>query len=212
MNCREAIEDALREIGVVAMDETMSADQGAHGMRKLKRMLAAWNGINYKLWTTASQTLTLTTSASYTLSPVRPIRILNANIVQGGNETPMHEMTRQEYDELPQKASTGVPISWYYDRQTTAALFYVWPVLASADGETVKITYERTITAPAELTDTTDVPAEMEGALVYNLAIELAPAYERPVSQDLRGLATAHLEVGAAGEREGSVFFFGDEW
>lgn len=207
---RDIISDALRKIGVVAADEAMTADQAASGLRELDRMLKGWQNRGYFLWTKASQTLTLTTAASYTLSPVRPLRILNARLVRSGLETPMMEMARDEYDNLPNKASTGLPTQFHYDRQRENALFYVWPVLATANGETIKITYEREVEDQDDLDAAPDVPGEWLDATVYNLASRLADDFmiNNP-RVDAR--AQALLEEALAFDREGSVFFGGDD-
>ena len=124
---RDLVEDALRKIGVVAIDDPMTADESAHALRALDRLMKSWQNRGYSLWLNATQTLTLTTSASYTLSPVRPLRILNARLVRSGIETPMQELTREEYDDLPLKSATGVPTTFYYDRQREASLCLAGP-------------------------------------------------------------------------------------
>jgi hypothetical protein len=203
---RDIVSNAFKLIGVVAEDEAMTADEGETGLYWLDVMLKDWQSLGYNLWTYTEQTLTLTTAASYTLNPVRPIRIIDARLVRSGLETPMMAMTRTEYDLLPNKASTGLPTTYYYDRQREAALFYVWPVLATADGSTVKITYERELEDVTSLNDTLDMPGEWWAATTYNLAAMLADAYERNVPKvDAR--AGMLLERALAGDREGSVFF-----
>lgn len=203
---RELIEDAFRKIGVVAADEAMDANKAAMGMRALNRMLKSWQNHGHSLWLKATQTITLTTSASYTLDPVRPVRILNARLVRGGIETPMEEMTREDYDNLPVKSSTGVPTTFYYDRQREAAVFYVWPVLASALGETVKITFEREIEDQTDFTTAPDIPGEFWDAVVYGLADRLADDYsfDKP---KITARAEAELSLALSSDREGSIFF-----
>ncbi len=203
MKAREAIEDALREINVLALDEAMEAAQVQFGLRKLGRMLLAWQNLDYNIWLKASQTLTLTTARSYTLSPERPLRILSARISTDDIETPLQELTRQDYDELPNKTATGRPTSFHYDRQKEDALLYVWPV-PDAAGDTIEITYARAIERPDRLGADVDIPPEWEDAVVFGLAVSLAPAFQRQPPMDL---AAAHLSVALAFDREGSVFF-----
>lgn len=203
MKARDAVEDALREINVLGVGEAMPAEHIQHGMRRLGQLLLAWQNLDYNVWLKAEQTLTLTTARSYTLSPERPLRILGARIVGSGLETPMQELMRQDYDDLPNKTSTGRPTSYYYDRQREDALFYVWPVLSVANGETVKITYARPITTPDALGEDVDIPPEWELAVVKGLAADLAATYEKPAPAD----AALHLGIALGFDREGSVFF-----
>lgn len=203
---RDLVEDALRKIGVVAIDDPMTADESAHALRALDRLMKSWQNREYSLWLNATQTLTLTTSASYTLSPVRPLRILNARLVRSGIETPMQELTREEYDDLPLKSATGVPTTFYYDRQREASLFYVWPVLAAANGETIKIAYEREFEDQTDLTAVPDVPGEWWDAVVYGLAARLADDYGKNVP-NVVARAEEELRLALSADREGSIYF-----
>lgn len=204
MKAREAIEDALREINVVAVDEAMDAEHIQFGLRKLRRMLLSWQSLDYNVWLKAEQSVTLAAATGiYTLDPVRPLRILGARLSSHGIETPMEALTREDYDRLPDKASAGRPTSYYYDRQREEARLYVWPV-PSAAGETIRITYARQIDPAEKLTDDVDVPDEWGDAVVYGLAVALAPAYQRPAPVDI---AAGYLNAALAFDREDSVFF-----
>lgn len=206
MKAREAIEDALREIGVLGVDDAMEAEHIQHGVRRLARMLATWQNLGYMLWLRSSMTVTLTTAGDYALVPERPFRIFNANLVKSGVETPMQELTRQEYDDISLKGSTGIPTSWYYDRGRDTGRLYIYPKMATPTGYTVKITYERAFTLPTSPNDTVDVPVEWEHALVLSLAGELAPTYSRPAPAAAGGA----VQLALSADREGSVFLFGD--
>jgi hypothetical protein len=201
----DLITSALRKIGVVAQDEEATSDQVSEAIMALDRMLKAWQSRGYSLFTVASQSVVLTTSASYTLSPVRPVRINSVRFKRNGVETPMQRFTRQEYDDLPVKTTTGTPTCWHYDRQREAALLYIWPVLASASGETLEITYEREI-EDVEMSSVADVPGEWWDAVVYGLASRLADDYGVS-SQMVMARAENELRLAEAGDREGSLFF-----
>lgn len=202
---RSIIGDALRKIGVVAMDEEMTADQAAHGLRALNRMLKSWQNKGYSVFAKASQSVTLTTAASYTLNPVRPLEILSCRFRQNGIDRPLLQFTRDEYDSLPLKTSTGTPTSFYYDRQREAAVLYVWPVMAAVDGETLQITYTREF-EDMGLTDVIDVPGEWYDAVVYGLAARLSDDFLAP-SPNVVARAEVELRDALAFDREGSVWF-----
>jgi hypothetical protein len=204
MKARDCIEDALREIGVLDVEEAMDASHVRFGLRKLRRMLLSWQNLDYNVWLKAEQTVTLAAATRvYTLSPVRPLRILSARVVTSGIETPLQELTRQDYDTLPLKTSTGRPTSYHYDRQREDARFYVWPV-PGAVGDTIKITYARQIEPMETFGAEVDVPEEWEDAVVYGLAVSLSSAYSRTPPIDL---AAGSLNAALAFDREDSVFF-----
>lgn len=206
---RDMCTHALRKAQVTAYDEAPLAEDMDAALDDLNLMLKGWQLEPGLLWLTSSQSLTLTTAASYTLSPERPLRILNARLKRSGIEIPMIRLTREEYDSLPDKDTTGIPTNFYYDRQRENALFYVWPVLASANGETVEITYEREFEDVTDADDTLDVPGEWWEATLYGLAARLAESYQLSSYQFLAPRAVERLDNALAQEREGSVFFAG---
>lgn len=208
---REIVTDALLDIGVGVIGGAPESEDMAIGIRHLNRLMKSWQGLGYMQFLHARQTITLTTAASYTMSPVRPLKILTANLKRGGIETPMFEMMRSEYDELPQKTSTGLPTQFYYDKQKEAALFYVWPVLSTAAGETIEITYEREFEDIADENDTIDIPAEFYDAVVKNLAARLALPYEikEPTASMLKMDSRDALDTALASDAEGSVYWMG---
>jgi len=201
---------ALRKAQVVGMDETPSGSDMAEAVELLNMMLKAWQMSGFNIWTYTSASLALTTAASYTLDPVRPMQIITARLKRGGIELPMQDMTRQEYDNLPQKASTGLPTQFYYDRQREAAKLYVWPVLATAGGETIEYTYEREFEDVTDPDSELDVPSEWWEATLYGLGARIAESYMMmtPLSI-LATRAQSTLEAALQFDREGSVFFAG---
>jgi hypothetical protein len=210
---RQIVSRALFLAGVSALGEEPDADAMAVGMESLDAMLKAWQ-VQPWMWTRASGTLTLTTAASYTLDPVRPIRILSARLKRAGVETPMHPMTRGDYDDLPLKTSTGLPTQYHYDRQREAAVFYVWPVLAAANGEQVVYTYVREVADITSPNETLDAPAEWYECVSYGLAARLADEFERPESVIARLTIKADRALldAAAGEMVEPVQFMADYW
>lgn len=203
-------QDALRKLGVVAQDETATADEIQTALRQLDRMLKGWQSRGYMLWTVTSMAVTLTTAASYALNPLRPVQVQSVRLRRGTIDTPMIQMNREQYDSLPQKGSTGLPTQWYYDRQREAGTLYVWPVLVAASGETLQITYVRELAdvlPDAEI----DVPAEWWDAVIYNLAARLSDDYSVN-APNIIALAQIELRNAMSGDREDSVYFVGDRY
>lgn len=203
----EICEDALIKAGILGIGEPAQADDIQLVLRNLNRMLKAWQNRGAASWLYERQSVTLTTAASYTMSPARPARIINVNIKRGGIETPMQELTRTEYETLPLKTSSGVPTCWHYSKGRTAPLIYIWPVLATASGETLEITYEREI-EDVVLTAVSDIPSEWYDAAVYGLAARIGSDY---MAENSNIVARAEIEFNQAmaADREGSVFFAG---
>lgn len=197
----------LKKAGVIAQDaQSAEAYETTTARDSLHVLLKSWQNADFRVFTLASQSVTLTTAASYTLSPVRPMSLETVRFKSDGRETPMIQMMRQEYDELPDKTVTGQPTQYYYDRQREAALLYVWPLLASASGETLEITYWREIEDVDALGEAIDMPAEWYRAVIYGLAADLCDDFEIE-NPKIEAKALMLLKEARGFDAEGSVFF-----
>ncbi len=134
---------------------------------------------------------------SYTTRIDRPVKIRSARSyrVTDGTEVTINPLTRDEYFEKSQKRSNGNDTTeFYYDPQITTGNFYIWPQPDTITN-LVKFTYQRQIADMDAITDNVDFPQEWIDAIVYNLAVRLAPYYGR--FQEMTALlpfATALLE------------------
>lgn len=212
LTVREMVTDALILSGHIEFGATPNSEDANAAMRMLNQMLKAWQQASNTFWTTESMSLTLTTSGSYTLPVVRPLRVLSARLRRSGVDIPMIELSRGEYDDLPNKDATGVPTQFHYDRSKEAATFYVWPVLSAASGETVQITYEREVDDISDLSQTLDAPAETWEAVKYNLAARIqdaAPTMQPSPLVQQRAMMLLSDVRGFDAER--SVFFRGPD-
>lgn len=199
---------ALRKARIAGIGEIPASDDSSQAIEELNMMLKGWQNDGLNLWTKTGGSLTLTTAASYTLSPVRPLRILSARFRETAtsNEIPMTEMMRDEYDELPNKSTTGTPTQFYYDRQREAALFYIWPILSAATAETVQFTYTREIEDMTSTSDTVDVPGEWWETVVYGLAARLIETYGLQNPNVTQRAEMLYFDA-LAFDREGSICF-----
>lgn len=204
---RELLTEALRSAGVVAEDEEASSDQIEFARKQANRRLKAWQNSGWSRFLIASQSVALTTAASYTLSPVRPLEIMSVRFKRDGREIPMYEMSRGEYDDLPVKTTTGTPTQFHYDRQREAARLLIWPVLGAANGETLEITYIREI-EDVVLDDPADIPGEAYDAFVLDLGNRLSMLSGIP-NPLLAQMAREAMDDMMAFDRQGSIYFMG---
>jgi len=202
----DAVTEALQLAGITDIAEAANADDADHARKTLRRMLKAWQAKETLNWAVTTMAHTLTTAAAQTLSPVRPVRILHVNYRNtSSNDMPMTKMTREEYDCLSNKSTTGTPTCYYYDRQRESAVLYVWPLMASVTTETLQITYEREMPDFDALSETLDVPSEVFDAVVVNLADRLTIG--TPQAGAYKAEALALLGDVLAGQNDGSVWF-----
>lgn len=201
---------ALRKLGILSIDEEATADDMDHAINALDRLLKGWQNRGYAIWCVTSETVTATTDRTFALTAGRPLDIHSIRLNRSGIETPMLRMDRREYDDLPQKGSTGLPTRFYFDRQRDTGTVYVWPVLSTVTDETFEVTYVREI-EDAEPEAQVDAPTEWYEAVVYGLAARLADDYNVS-AQNIMMRAEEELRIAEGADREGSVFFIGSDY
>lgn len=224
------IKDALIECHVIAIDETPTASQVTHADRVLNDMIKHWQVQGYNLFRRERDTLTLVAAKGTDANPYlfgtggaaadgqdyRPLRIENMRFKDSaGNERPMTHISRDEYDRLPDKDSTGEATLFHYDPQRDPAKLYIWPVLKSGGSGTLVYTYQRAIYDFDVAADEPDYPQEWFETLKYGLAARLAPVYypaDGLMMQRLMSVAGQKLDESAAFDKENVSTTFMVDW
>lgn len=178
LTAQQIVNQALYLLNVVPEGDTPPSADSAGALTSLELMLKTW-GAAGRLWLTASTTQALTAStASYTLS-AGTYRVLSVRRRTSSIDTPLFPLSRDEYDELPNKSGAGMPVNWYQDNQRATTVLYVWlvPDATIAASTTLYLTYARIIEDLDSLSNDPDVPQEWLETLVYNLAAIRGPKY-----------------------------------
>lgn len=116
----------------------------------------------------------------YTTDIGKPLRIPAARRQQGtapnAQEIEMVQLSRSDYDYLPNKSTSGTPVQFYYDPKQIVGNMFVWPAPTSTD-----TIINMTIWKQFDTYDTADdegvFPDEWGEALQYNLAVRIAPHF-----------------------------------
>jgi hypothetical protein len=176
----EIVEAAFNVIGVGAEGEALTARMYSDGRRALNLMLKTW-GANERLWLKAEGTVAMVADqAGYSLTAPRPMRILGVRRRLSGIDTPINELSRQEYFDQPNKTTpSGIPVSWYFDPQQAAGVLYLWPAPSAScvAQQTIHMTYLRRIADMTASSNDLDMPQEWLEATVWNLAARLMTQY-----------------------------------
>lgn len=168
--------------------------------------------------TVVTLTATLTGAAAsgnfafaYTTKLVRPLKIpgMRSLTYSGLTEIPLMVYSRKEYTNLPNKASSGPPNIFFYSPQLVSGELFVWPVPANSQNG-MKFTWYRPIQDFNSTADTGDIPQEWVGALVWNLAVELAVDFGVPLPkfQLIKAMADEKLEKCLGWDREMEPIYF----
>jgi len=202
----EMITAALQKLSVIVGGETATAEDSAIGLANLRRMVRTWSVQGVRMWLTDEEVVTLTTdAASYTLDP-RYLEISDGFRRSGTNDTPLRLFTREEYNRLPDKTTSGAPFAVFIDRQLATTKAFVYPVPTGA-GDYLYLTGKRAILDPTALSEDLEIPAEWEETIVYNLAVRMAPEFEATPRADVVNIAIELYAILAGQDRQGSIRF-----
>jgi hypothetical protein len=119
---------------------------------------------------------------AYQTNLVRPMKILSARSYNFDSaiDTPVEEMGRVEYAEMPNKSSSGAINSFYYDRrENTTGYLYLWQAPQTVDSA-VKMTVAKPIEDFTVAGDDADLPQEWIRAIIWGLADEIADDSDVP--------------------------------
>lgn len=117
------------------------------------------------------------TVVSYTKKAHRPLRI-NTLVIRNtsGDEYKLEPISQDEYMELPNKASAGIPTTYLYEPLLTNGVLTTWPVI-DTNGYKLYYTYDKQFDDVTASADDLEVPQEWFLPIVYALAVDLANVY-----------------------------------
>jgi hypothetical protein len=189
MTAREMIASSLRLIGVLATSETATSEEANDALNSLNQMLSSWSTENLTVFqkvrdefTLVASTATYTWGTGGTFNSSRPIEVISAMLeLQGTDpqEIPLRILTTKEYAELSQKELTSdIPQAVYFDGSYPLLNATFYPVPSAAEHAVFySLKPFSTLTLSTELS----YQPGYEKAIRYNLAVDLAPEYGRPI-------------------------------
>lgn len=195
---REIIRKALLKIGALVKTEDPSADEANDALMSLNALISSWSNDSLTLYARSWETFTLTSGiGTYTIGPggnfntTRPLVVRDAYVRLGGTDYAVGIVTDEAYNSISFKALTGIPQFLNYDNAYPLANIRIYPVPSSA--YPLFLLTEKAITQFATLDIEMSLPDGWERALVYNLALELAPEYAQPVDPSVVNIANSSL-------------------
>lgn len=154
---------------------------------------------------------------AYTTDLIRPLKVpdarrraWNAGGLANYIDTPGIALSHVDYQQLPNKFTTGIPTQSFFQPTLVQAHMNVWPV--PVDGTSAWcFTYYRPLEIFSTNANTADFPEEWVAALSYGLAVEMAPEYEFPAERVavLAAIKNEKIRRLQLYDREPEPIFFG---
>jgi hypothetical protein len=197
---------ALRKLGVLEIGDTPDANTVSNAAMSLNLLIKQFNTDGLKLWKvselivplTANKTMyTLGGSGSDTmydaLAPTVAITDKPLKVIQGFYrnttstpviDTPVLLVSKQEYNVLGSKFSTGTANTIFYDARKTNGLLYVYltPDSYSQTNLEMHLVAQMPINDISSASELPDFPNEWMNCLVWNLADQLSMEYGVPMN------------------------------
>lgn len=216
------VKAALRLLGAIGEGQTPSSSESSDALEALNAMLGVWNTNRQNLFSSSYASYALvTTQQLYTLgtgggfNAARPVKIISIDAVIGdaGNSTPTVEKARipieiitvEQWGAIRSRmAKSTIPERVYPDMAFPLIALNFWPVPTfTGTAPQVEIYQWARLVAFADLTTPYTFPEGYELALKSNLAVTIAPEWDRIPSPAL--LQTAAQSLSALRELNASI-------
>jgi hypothetical protein len=187
VNARSIIEQAGRKIQVIGRGQTMPAEETTSALDALNGVLSVYSAEGALVYSLARETFTLTGAQNYSIGSggdfdtTAPVEIEAAFATVGDTDYRMKQVNAAEYASITDKAITGIPEVFYYETGGELGRIHIYPVGPSG-AYTFTMWSSKPIASFADLTTDYTLPVGLEQALVYNLAVNLAPEYGKEPS------------------------------
>jgi len=202
----QIIQLALRKLGVLELGDTPDPATVANASLALNLFIKQCATEGLKIWktselivpVTAGQTTYVLGGASSalmydSLAPAVPITDKPLKVIQGWYrnntvtpviDTPLQLLSKEEYNILGSKKSTGVANSVFYDVKQNNGLLYVYltPDAYSAANLSIHLVAQMPMNDLNRGQDVPDFPNEWMNTLIWNLADQLAIEYSVPAN------------------------------
>lgn len=126
---------------------------------------------------------------------------------KNGDDSEMTPTDVYDYESLADKNSEGTPLNYYYEqKRLTGSLF-----IDSAPTEKTDVLRIVYLVPPEDFdinTDDADFPQIWHRALVYQLAMDLAPSFGKSVTQEMKLLRDESAAIARSADPENSSMFF----
>lgn len=199
----DVIKFALWNGGIVSISETIYADDTYNALDALNSILSEWQVNRWLSYDLQAYSLQSTGATSYTVGPGatidttpadRPDRVDAVVATLSGTDVPLWPfMSREGYDRVAVKGSSGLPESYFYESSLPNGNLFLYPVPSAS--------YTLTLYAKAYLQKFTNLTTTIVlsdphiAALRWNLAAELRSLYRLPPDPNVSMRAERTLQT-----------------
>lgn len=205
------INAALRKCGVLAEGETASTESITNCTQALNNIVVRFATLGMPLWKRTELAISLVAGTiNYTVANSLKTPQVILRDVTGGTQYELVEKSRYDYNRLPSNTS-GIPVHYTFNPNLENGTVTIWPIpdSSAASSKAITVVYQKEFDGFVAATDTPDFPSYWTDALIYELAVNIAPEYGVPLQDRtaLRQEALVYLaQAQGYGDEETSLF------
>lgn len=195
------VDRSMRLIGNLEPGTSGTAAESADALTALNAMLASWRNSSLMCYAMQDQSIPLVaTNSTRTIGPsgnlitTRPTNIETAYVIVGTLSYPVEVITAEEFALITIKTLTNAwPYRLWYQPNIPDGTINLWPVPDASS--TLHVITRTPVNAFAALTDVVSLPPGYEDAICFNLAVYMAPEYEREPSKVVTAMAKETIKI-----------------
>lgn len=183
------IDRSLRLVGAIASGESPTTQEGTDALAALNNLIETWQTEKLIVYSYADTAFTMVVgTSSYTVGPAgnfaltpRPSELENVFVRASNIDYPVEVVDQDRWFAIPDKTTrSDIPNMAYYEPTLSTGTLLVWPVPRAA--KSLHIVTWSPVSSLATVGTTVTLPQGYERALAYNLAVDIAPEYQLPIS------------------------------
>lgn len=180
---RSIVTRAMQKIGVLVKSEAPSADEAQDALSSLNALISSWGNDSLNIYARTWESFPMTGASSYTIGPsgnfntIRPTNIISAYLRSVDIDYPVAVIDDESFNTIPFKSLTGVEYVLNYSNSYPLGVIRPYPIPSAS--YSLFLLSEKPLTEFATLDTELSMPPGTERALIYNLALELAPEYSQ---------------------------------
>jgi len=185
---QQIILTAFRKFGGMGDNESLTPQQEAAGMASLTPMISSFNQMGMPIWKMERITVPLSNfavSSECTIGPgqtvvtsTTPLKAHTATRVDSTSNVAVEIYGRERFYLIPSPNARGAPIACYFRPTPTNGVLSIWPLPDSYwQNQNLIVDMQLEFTSVSSGSSVPNFPDWWEEAIIYNLAVRLAPEY-----------------------------------
>jgi hypothetical protein len=194
----DLIRAALGKLVVIGTQETLTDADMQSGLDAINGLLDSWWTQSLAVYTIEQQSYAATAGVGtyaigtgQTWNATRPVKIVNAFARYQNVDYPIRPIDRVQFDGIPYKTVGGIPMVLFYDREYPVGNVTLYPIPSVAMD--IYLDTFAQVQSFATYNDAINLPPGYARALIFNLAVEIADDYGKPVTPNIQRQADLSL-------------------